>query len=70
MSTPANTTIAGMKATHVSTPAPDTNGAIALVKALLIVARKLDRDAGVTDTNYEALVLAAATNTDPSLVVP
>lgn len=70
MSTQRGPTLATLNTTEASQAGLPQQESVLLAKALLIIARKLDRDAGVTDTTYEALVLAATTISVPATVVP
>lgn len=55
---------------HATTPGVPKDESVLGLKLLWIIARKLDRDAGVTDTNYEALILAQNQSVDPIALVP
>lgn len=63
MSTQRGPTLATLNTAEATQPGLPQSESVLLAKALLIIAHKLDADAGVTDTNYAALVLAATTTT-------
>lgn len=63
-------TILELTGSHAASHGIPTEREVQLAKALRVMARKLDRDAGVTDTNYEAIVDALVVSDDPTTVVP
>lgn len=58
---------ANAHATQVGLPPDSVQLAL---KLLWILVRKLDRDGGVTNTNYEALLLAQPQTVNPVTLVP
>lgn len=63
-------TLANLNASNTAEAGLPKVDSVLIVKALIVLARMLDRDGGVTGTGFEAAILAVTTTTNPATTVP